>query len=502
MSRKKIEDIFSETLNDDQAAYREGDWEQMNRMLNDGLPPMKEKRRRRWLLLLFPLILLCCWLLWNNTGSKNNGQNTGQYTAGHKTGGAGSQPGDGARHIQRNNPGDNKAASGHTGTVTVPAAGATTAPPALPMNTSVNTSTKPRANTRYSRTMNTSPRPDGKEYYPAPQLKNSNKTGTGNYSAFNRRRSVRKKGPAMTGTGTLLFSDTGEMVMDAVTPRRINVESETNDTAGIIQPEDQIPTGRLMAAIPVLPDTLVRIDLDQLKKSRQKNGLRRLVKNALGMPQWIYAGYGINTRSSGNYIIERNITNSRPFTFSDAPGKPVKTTPSVLLAAGSEWYPSGKKWSVNSYLALQFAEAQQVARTAIINGSTETYTGTELIWVSAVRAGADWVRHSANDKWQFGAGLNVQYVLTARGKTYYYYKEPASSIGRIRPGWGVFSGINQFNIGVSAVIDYRLNKRFSLAARGGWDMLDMTRKRYFNNNNRNNLTYFSTGIKFMLSKER
>jgi hypothetical protein len=238
----------------------------------------------------------------------------------------------------------------------------------------------------------------------------------------------------------------------------------------------------------------------------KKKGKKSFGEKILGVPQWISAGISVTPIASRYKSITPIYSNTMTGFSADSGLSASVAHPGFYLALGSEWYPKNTdKWSVNSYIMLQYAPAKHLSKSTRYDYGTSyvRYDTTAFISsLTALRLGAEWTRHPANKKWQWGLGTNIQLLAVGRGETGIFENTVSggtSSFGK--KNWGMFNGLNRFNVGISASAGYKLSSRWMVELRANYDVLDMTRNAYYRQQQKHNLTYFATGLRYMFKKD-
>ncbi|MBL7727627.1 MAG: hypothetical protein JNM68_08080, partial [Dinghuibacter sp.] len=416
MSQKRIEDIFKDALEHDQAPAHDGDWAQMAKML-DGPPTGKnepERRRRKW--------LFWWWLPFIFTGValftvfyKPNEKNTGNPVAKQE------QPATNTKNPQqpetasnntntatgKNN--DTQMVPPHTGIIKEQNTVQPVQPsgPLQPNSGAISPENNRGSIGRAEQENNDSPvnaRKQGTAGITGiPDLGNKKANTTNN--RFPRRNKTIKEqqaapandepvnryygkqkrvrpsaryakskinGETVRNKKNRFNENSAAELYDEVESEAPAIESKLNTVGqlkkmNLAMPELPGLTTPYLVAGKALPDTFIRNE--KVSRYKQKP-FRERSKNMLGLPQWVSVGYDVLPLASSRYNMRYFST---PFTPYQEPEfyldsmNPRKVSRGGHIAIGGEWFPRNDQWSLNSYLALQYSEASQLSRSSKIN---------------------------------------------------------------------------------------------------------------------------------------
>lgn len=567
MSQKRIEDIFKDALANDQAPAQDGDWAQMANLL-DGLPngaKEPEQKRRKWLFWLWlPVVVtgVVLFTLFNKTGNNSNTttahsqnseratkpdntaqqtnssaqkttipqQTTTNTTTGNGTGAAETETAAQNHTVNKHSKEiqliNNQNGLRREGVSANPASGTAKAEPVnrrkkyTPGVTGAGKSQHTvNEHNKSSKKLNKLFGNANSNDETAFRLKNSKtrttkmmddqKSTAGKLPAGNDKQPGINNEEGHTNNG-------GEEIVRNVPASHLQMAAVTKKHA-LCETAPELPelqTPYVMAGI-VLPDTLIKTAARTKQVKRQRNSFGKFVKNTFGLPQWVSVGYDMLPLSANNYSKTPSLdpgTLSPSFSFMLDSSKMRKMSKGAHIAIGSEWHPTGDKWSLNSYAMLQYAQTHHLARTTLVNYSSGVFiadTVSSVERMGALRLGTDWVYHARDNKWQAGVGANASFILLSRGELFNYSLlstgvGSASGSGHIERSNGLFRGIKRFNLGLSGVIGYRIAHPVWLELRASYDIMDMTRNEFYENyqeNSKHNLSYYSIGLKFSLQKK-
>jgi hypothetical protein len=553
MSQKRIEDVFSEALENDQAAWQEGDWDQMTQLLNSSeAKPEEKQRRRKWLFFIIPPVALLLLLLlvypFQSTKKQVAAETKSQQGALPNAPKQLSEMEQAPVNQKENYQGassENKIGSGGSNKAETEMA------PVNPSNAKTNkgngmpdirkipvsennekatlahlsdanaampaTVPKPQSNTRSKIGKEINREKDDLKTLFYEKKGNSRQRDRKNGSDANEK--FVKNRLDKNNDSEKLFNDfSANMEASEYANLEMLNEKPHDNESGVLagaltSNELDEPDNRILEETIIVKTA--KGGKAKTTAGKKQSLLKRISQTALGLPQWVSVGYEFLPWSATGYSYVPDFNTFSAFprqsstVFQLDSANPVKMSKGFHIAIGSEWYPSGEKWSLNSYVMMQYAKTRQISRSYLSALGANAYIFDTLVQVNNIgvlRLGADWVRHSKNDRWQVGLGANISVIARSRGDIYDYNYALGINGGGGTSGIGssngLFKGLRQFNMGLTGIVNRHVSGKVWLEARVGFDFMDMTRNGYFKNNLRHNLSYVSLGLRYSLQKNK
>jgi hypothetical protein len=524
MSQKRIEDLFKSGMQEGEAAYQPGDWEKMSQLLDEDAQQPKPSMvyKRRWLLLLLLLLFITATVVLftrkeglepkpalNSANKASDGAIPPSVASGE--GNQSFSPN--VNHsLPQNNTNDTLHQRGSNNSVSH-ASDPVTMPTRLPTQTAGNDdhvsggSVNP-VNRLQIQTFNTNNNPARKQYHPS--KKQDQGVGIVQGAKDRTKSNLPSKAKPVVADDQVVITDknpgAGQPRQSPAGTTIINIPIADSGVTAKNSHQQDVKVN-MTATIPASDSSKMLGDTGSKKKASKAGKeptTKNLLRKILGFPQWASVSFVMAPTASNSYNIVGDPLFQEPYSFSsnDSNGR---ATMGVQVAIGSQWFPRSDKWSLNSYLMLQYIPASHIAKSSSITygtGFLSLDTIIETKTLIAMRVGADWIHHSKKDKWQIGGGLNLSYIAAGRGTINYYTKSPSGGGSYLNnKTFGALNGIDRFNIGISGVVNYRISKSLMIDLRGSFDFSDITRNNYFRNRQRNNLSYFAAGLKFLFNND-
>jgi hypothetical protein len=237
---------------------------------------------------------------------------------------------------------------------------------------------------------------------------------------------------------------------------------------------------------------------DSSKKKKKKTGLN--------LPLYISGGISYQPFSGLDYTESSGGQNQPPQINFDTINPARKSATGWQVQIGLKPIKLGKSsFGLSPHVGLQYLSVSQAEVTRQVQsdtfGSRRFTRITE--WKNAfnLRAGIDLVRTTKKGNFQWGAGVQAVYLLSAKGTTREFLRRDSfglSSFNAFPEARANFTdSLGRFNMTLTLFAQYRIYKRLWLFARGGYDFLDPT-KQGFNSPQPTRFSYVLVGLRFNL----